>query len=124
VAVRLVGAIVQWFLIVSGAIIGLLVAFNIAYATTTGFRRRLLGMGVGLIIAGSAMLIGIAFKNFTEACYHTALYQWVRNVASARQLGDKGLALAPEILRQVFGKRNLIVKDDRDATETRNSDLG
>ncbi len=111
IPVRLVGTIVQWVLILGGAIIGLLVAFNIAYATTTGFRRRLLGMGVGLIIVGATTLIGMAFKNVIEACYHTALYQWIRNVASARQAGEKGLALAPDILRQVFGNRNLIVKE-------------
>jgi len=111
VAVRLVGAIVQWILIISSAIVGLLVAFNIAYATTTGFRRRLLGMGVGMMLVGAATLIGMAFKNFTETCYHTALYQWVCNVASARQMGEKGLALAPKILRRVFGKRHLMSKE-------------
>jgi hypothetical protein len=112
VAVRMVGAVLQWFLVIGSAIIGVLVAFNIAYATTTGFRRRLLGMGVGLLIIGAATLIGIGFKNFTEACYHTALYQWVRNVASARQLGDKTLAHPPDILRQVFGKRHWIEKEN------------
>lgn len=107
-AVRLVGALVQWVLIISGAVVGLLVAFNIAYATTTGFRRRLLGMGVGMVIVGAATLIGMAFKNFAEACYHTALYQWACNVASARQAGERGLALAPEILRRVFGRQDLL----------------
>ena len=108
VAVRPVGAVLQWLLIISGAIVGLLVAFNIAYANTTGFRRRLLGMGVGMIILGAATLLGMAFKNFTEACYQSALYQWVCNVAAARQAGDKGLALAPESLRRVFGRKDLL----------------
>ena len=108
VAVRRVGTLLQWLLIISGAVVGLLVAFNIAYATTTGFRRRLLGMGVGMVIVGTATLIGMAFKHFTEACYHTALYQWVCNVASAREAGEKGLALAPESLRRVFARQDLL----------------
>jgi hypothetical protein len=102
VRVRLLGGILQWLLILAGILISVLINLRFADPFTASLRRRLFFLGVGMASGAVPAALGILFNAFTRACYHTALYQWVRNIEIARKTGAKDQASAPTILQQVF----------------------
>ena len=104
IGVRRFANVVQWILVLSGAVLGYLAAINLADPITAGSWQRILGTAVGVFVGGIPVTLGILFSTFARTCYHTALYQWVRNVETAHQQGDAGQASVPPILRQVLGK--------------------
>lgn len=104
VRVGLIAGVVQWVLIAGGVSLGLIVGMGMADRTTAGNWQLVLGTGVGMVIAWPPTMIGLAFSTFTRTVYHTALYQWVKNVEAARQTQDRDKASPPEILRRVLGK--------------------
>lgn len=123
VRVRLIARIVQWFLLVCGVYLGFVAAVNIANPATAGLWRRIFGLAVGLVLGGVPTIIGILFSTFTRACYYTSLYQWVRNVETARRTGNAGTASPPAILRQVLGKSSSSKKEQENAAKTGSAQL-
>ena len=105
VRVRLLGAVVQWSLIILGLIISILINLRFADPITASLRRRLFFLGVGMAAGAVPATLGIFFNAFSQACFHTALYDWVRNIETARKTGAKDKASAPTILQQVFYKK-------------------
>jgi len=104
VKVDLVARVIQWMFGIIGILTGISVAVIIADPFTSDPWQRILGLGIGLLITWIFITLGQLFHSFTRSYYHTALYQWVRNVAEARQIGDPTLAVPPDILRLALGK--------------------
>jgi hypothetical protein len=102
VRVRLFGGLVQWLFILAGVLISILINLRFADPITASLRRRLFFLGVGMAAGAVPAAVGILFNAFSRACYHTALYIWVRNIETARKTGAKDQASAPTILQQVF----------------------
>ncbi|MFN2302481.1 MAG: hypothetical protein ACK2TV_01995 [Anaerolineales bacterium] len=105
VRIRLLGGLLQWFLILVGILISILINLRFADPITASLRRRLFFLGVGMASGAVPATLGILFNDFTRACYHTTLYQWVRNIETARKTGAKDQASAPNILQQVFYRK-------------------
>jgi hypothetical protein len=87
------------------------VGLKIADPAVVGPWQRVLAAGIAMLIAWLPTIIGIMFSTFARSCYATALYQWVRNVAAARESGDTTKAQPPAILAQVLGMTNQPQKD-------------
>ena len=102
--VDLVADLVKWLLSVIGILAGFTVAVMLTDPLTTDPWQRVLGLAAGVLIAWFLITPGILFSTFTKSMYHTALYQWVRNVETARETGDPSKAIPPVILRDVLGK--------------------
>jgi hypothetical protein len=102
VAVALIARLVQWGLIISGVVLGFWATGILGAPWMAGHWRSTLGVAVGLTVGGVPLLMGMFFSSFIRSAYHTALYQWVRNVEAARKTGDNSQASAPMILRQVL----------------------
>jgi hypothetical protein len=103
VPITSIAHILQWFLMLSGIVLGFVIGIKIADPLTANPWQRVLGAGLGLLTTGILSNLGIVFSNFIKACYATALYQWVRNVELARETGESGKAAPPEILRKILG---------------------
>lgn len=104
VAISPVVGVLQWFLILAGAIVGFWVGLIMADPVTAGVLSRLLAIAIGILLAGGLALIGISFSSYNRACYYTTLYQWALNVEIARSSGDNSRGLAPALLSQVMRK--------------------
>lgn len=100
--VSLVARIVEWVMLVLGFAAWIWVSTLIADPMIAGPWELILGVGTGLLVAGVFGLFGFGFSVFTRACYHTALYRWVRNVEEAKRSGDSHKARPPAILAQVL----------------------
>jgi hypothetical protein len=100
--VSLVARIVHWVTLVLGFGAGIWVFMLIADPITAGRWDLILGVGVGLLVAGVIALFGFGFSVYARSCYHTSLYCWVRNVEAAKQTGDSLKAKPPVILTQVL----------------------
>ncbi|MDY6846612.1 MAG: hypothetical protein SVP52_05700 [Chloroflexota bacterium] len=103
VKVDLVGSLVQWALSLIGILVGVTVAILIIDPLASDPWQRILGSGIGLLIAWFFITTGNIFNAYTRSFYHTALYQWVRNVEEARKTGETAKAVPPNILRQAMG---------------------
>jgi len=103
VKVDLVGNLVQWALYLLGILVGVTVAIIITDPLASDPWQRILGLGIGLLIAWFFITSGNIFNAYTRSFYHTALYQWVRNVEEARKTGETAKAVPPNILRQAMG---------------------
>lgn len=106
VRVRLVAGVVQWVLMAGGIILGFILGISLADPASAGNWQRVLGAGAGMILAWLPIMIGLVFGTFTRTIYHTALYQWVKNVETSRQTQARDQASPPEILRRVLGKQS------------------
>jgi hypothetical protein len=102
VGVALIARLGQWGLIISGVVLGFWVTLILGDPWMAGLRRSTLNVAIGLTVGGVPLLMGMFFSSFIRSAYHTALYQWVRNVEAARQTGDTSQASAPMILQQVL----------------------
>jgi hypothetical protein len=103
IKVRLVAGVIETLLIVLGIALGFVVGLKIADPTVASPWQQVLAAGIAMLIAWLPTIIGIMFSTFTRSTYATALYQWVRNVAEARESGDTTKAQPPAILAQVLG---------------------
>ena len=103
IAVRLAAGLIESLLIAGGIILGFAVGLKIANPATVGPWQRVLAAGIAMLIAWVPTIIGIMFSSFSRACYATALYQWVCNVAEARASDGAAKAQPPAILAQVLG---------------------
>ena len=106
VQVRLVAGVVQWVLMAVGTVLGLILGLSLADPTSAGNAQRVFGAGAGMFLAWLPTMIGLVFGTFTRTIYHTALYQWVKNVEISRQTQAHDKASPPEILRRVLGKQS------------------
>jgi len=106
VRVRLIAGVVQWGLMAGGIVLGFILGISLADPTSAGNWQRVLGAGAGMFLAWLPTMVGLIFGTFTRTIYHTALYQWVKNVETARQTQTSGKASPPEILRRVLGKQS------------------
>ncbi|HAF49099.1 MAG TPA: hypothetical protein DCL08_07670 [Anaerolineaceae bacterium] len=104
VKVDLVGSLVQWILCFIGIFIGLTVAILITDPIAPDPWLLILGLGVGMLIVWLFITSGNLFSAYSRSFYHTALYQWARNVEAARETGEPERAVPPDILRQAIGK--------------------
>jgi hypothetical protein len=104
VKVDLVGSLVQWILCFIGIFIGLTVAILITDPIAPAPWLLILGLGVGMLIVWLFITSGNLFSAYSRSFYHTALYQWARNVEAARETGEPERAVPPDILRQAIGK--------------------
>ena len=104
IAVRLVAGLIEALLIAGGIVLGFVVGLKIADPASVDPWQRVLAAGIAMLIAWVPTIIGIMFGSFSRACYATALYQWVCNVAEARTGDDAAKAQPPAILAQVLGK--------------------
>ena len=104
VRVKLVADVVQWVLVALGIILGAILGISLADPTSAGNWQRVLGAGAGMFLAWLPTVVGLVFGSFTRTIYHTALYQWVKNVETARRTQASDKASPPEILRRVLGK--------------------
>jgi hypothetical protein len=111
IKVRLVAGVIEALLIILGIALGFVVGLKIADPTVASPRQRVLAAGIAMLVAWLPTIIAIMFSSFTRSCYATALYQWVRNVAAARESGDTTKAQPPAILAQVLGMTNQPKKD-------------
>lgn len=103
IAVRLAAGLIESLLIAGGIILGFAVGLKIANPATVGPWQRVLAAGIAMLIAWVPTIIGIMFSSFSRACYATALYQWVCNVAEARASDGAAKTQPPAILAQVLG---------------------
>ncbi len=101
--VNLVARVVQWLFLTIGVVLGFVVGLKIADPLEAGVWVKILGAGVGLLVAGIFSLLGMMFSVYFRASYHTALYAWGMNVEAARQLGQAGKASPPEVISQAMG---------------------
>lgn len=106
VAIRPLAGVLQWLLIIGGALLGLRVGLMIADPVTAGLLSRMLSLTVATMLAGLLAVLGIHFSSFHRACYYTTLYQWALNVENARMTGDPGRSTPPLILSQVMKIKN------------------
>lgn len=104
VAISPVVGVLQWLLILTGAIVGFWVGLIMADPVTAGVLSHLLAIAIGILLGGSLVLVGISFSSFNRACYYTTLYQWALNVEVARSSGDTRHGFAPALLSQVMRK--------------------
>lgn len=111
IQVRLVAGLIEALLIVLGIVLGFVVGLKIADPATAGAWQRVLAAGIAMLVAWIPAIIGIMFGSFNRSCYATALYQWVRNVAAAREGGGTTKAQTPAILAQVLGMTNQSKKE-------------
>jgi hypothetical protein len=103
IGVRLVAGLVETLLIVGGIVLGFVVGLKIADPASVGPWQRVLAAGIAMLIAWVPVIIGIMFSSFSRACYATALYQWVGNVADARGSDAPDKAQPPAILALALG---------------------
>lgn len=111
IKVRLVAGVIEALLIVLGIALGFVVGLKIADPAVASPWQRVLAAGIAMLVAWLPTIIGIMFSVFTRSCYATALYQWVHNVAAAREGEDKAKAQPPAILAQVLGTTNQSKKE-------------
>ena len=111
IKVRRAAGLIETLLIALGIVLGFAVGLKIAGPAEVDPWRRVLAAGIAMLIAWLPTIIGIMFSTFTRACYATALYQWVRNVASARESGESGKAQPPAILAEALGMANQNIKE-------------
>lgn len=111
IKVRLVAGVIEALLIVLGIALGFVVGLKIADPTVASPWQQVLAAGIAMLVAWLPTIIAIMFSSFTRSTYATALYQWVRNVAAARESGDTTKAQPPAILAQVLGMTNQPKKD-------------
>jgi hypothetical protein len=104
IKVDLIARLGHWVFCLLGILVGFSAAVIIINPLTTNAWQRIIGLGIGLLIAWVFITLGGLFSAFTRSFYHTALYQWVRNVSEARQSGDPQKAVPPAILQGVLGK--------------------
>lgn len=109
--IDLVAHLIQWVLSVIGILVGFSAAVMVSDPLDTDPWWRMLGLAVGVFLAWFFITLGILFSTFTRSMYHTALYQWVRNVEDARDSGDPSRAVPPVILREVLGKTSKNFKE-------------
>ena len=105
VPVEVVSRVIQWLAAAVGLASGVLVGLSIGEPASSEPGQIFLGLGAALLVSGFFTAAGITFSVFVRACYQTALYQWVRNVESARESGETEKAAPPEILRQLLSKK-------------------
>jgi len=103
IPVDLVSRMIEWTLLVIGIVLGFVNGIWIAQPELTGSWRMVIGGLVGLVIAVIFSVIGIGFSTFIRACYHTSLYRWAENVATAQDTPGTAQASPPAILGQVLG---------------------
>lgn len=111
IGVRLVSGLIETLLIMGGIVLGFVIGMKIADPTSVAPWQRVLAAGIAMLIAWVPAIIGIMFNTFSRACYATALYQWVCNVAEARTNNDTAKARPPAILSQVLGTPSQIKKE-------------
>lgn len=104
IPVSIVTWMLQWIIILLGAWIGFVVGMNTADPILTTGIVPLLGALIGLLLGGVFAIIGIHLNTFSQACYYTALYRWVKNVETAMITGMTEKAAPPAILGHALGK--------------------
>jgi len=104
IRVRWIANLVQWFLVAVGIVGAFLIGLRFADPMTSSRRSRVIGAMVGLFTAGGLTSLGIAFSTFVRACYHTALYQWVRLTEKARHEKTDELVTTPDILEKAISR--------------------
>lgn len=54
------------------------------------------GVGLGILVAGSFIIVAVVISSYTATAYHTCLYLWARDVEQGRQSGqDAWSVVAP-----------------------------
>jgi len=112
IGVRLVAGLIEALLIVGGIALGFVIGLKITEPTSGDPWARVLAAGIAMLVASVPAIIGIMFSTFSRACYATALYQWVCNVAEARASNDTTKARPPMILANVLGTTSQGKKED------------
>ncbi len=104
VGVRLMACLSQVLITIFGIGIGYAVSFLIARSFEAEWGRLILSAATGMIVGGGLISLGCVLSSFTKSFYYLALYQWVRNVELARELGAPEIASPPEHLKRVLGQ--------------------
>ncbi len=104
IPVKKLTGILQWILILLGVWIGFVVGMNTADPLTTTGIVPFLGALIGLLLGGVFAIMGVHLNTFSQACYYTAIYRWVKNVETAVLTGLPENSAPPLILGQVLGR--------------------
>lgn len=112
VPVRFVAGVIQLILMATGVFLAFWVGLKLAGPQVINPWQRVMAAGIAMLVAWAPTFIGILLSSFTRTCYATALYQWTRNVETARSTGEADKAQPPDILRQVLGTGQIPKKDN------------
>ena len=87
VGVRAITGIIGFLLGGTGVALGLGVSFGLISLTNGLPVAVFTGIGLGVLIAGSFILVAMIIASYTTTAYHACLYIWARDVEKAQQGG-------------------------------------
>ncbi len=105
VGVRVVTGLVGFLLGGAGIALGLGVGLGLVSMSGGTPTSTVIGITLGVLIAGLAILAATAIATYTTTAYNTCLYLWARDVERARLAGQTGQnVVAPAPLAAVLGQ--------------------
>jgi len=105
VGVKAVNGLIGFLLGGFGIALGLGVGVGIVSLTgPDAVAGWVIGVGLGVLIAGVFVMIATVITSYTATAYHTCLYLWARDVEKAQAAGTQAQVAAPAPLAAVLGK--------------------
>lgn len=104
VGVKAVNGLIGFLLGILGIGLGFGVGFGIITITDTSTFGLISGIGLGVLIAGTFIMVATIVTSYTSTAYHTCLYLWARDVEKAQAAGGSVPVLAPAPLAAVLNK--------------------
>lgn len=102
VGVRLVNGIIGFVLGAGGVVLGFFVGYGLVAASSGATWGIIGGVGLGVLIAATLVLIAIVLTNYTNTAYHTCLFLWARDEEKAVAAGTMIHATAPAPLAAIL----------------------
>lgn len=103
VGVRLVTGLIGFVLGLGGAVLGFAVGYGIIAVSGGETAAVVIGLGLGVLIFFTFVMVASVIGSYTGTAYHTCLYLWARDVEKAKAAGKPVQIAAPAPLAAVLG---------------------
>jgi hypothetical protein len=104
VGVKAVNGLIGFLLGGLGLGLGFSIGYGVITVTSASTFGLVSGIGLGVIVAGTFIMIAAVLTSYTAMAYHTCLYLWARDVEKAQAMGHNVAIQAPAPLAAVLGK--------------------
>ncbi len=100
VGVKAVNGLIGFLISILGIGLGLGLGYGVVAITATSTFGMIAGISLGVLVAGTFIMIATVITSYTSTAYHTCLYLWAREVEKA---GTTAGVQAPAPLAAVLG---------------------
>ena len=89
VGVRAVSGLISFLLGAAGIALGLGIGFGLVSLSQSAPVGIFSGVALGILVAGSFIILAVVITSYTATAYHTCLYLWARDVERVQQSGQE-----------------------------------